>query len=51
LKEDAVPLCRGLSFEQFIETTKDIENCVIIFELRSDLVEHFWALKGATHMA
>lgn len=51
LREDAVPLRHGLSFEQLIETTKEVENRDTHFGLRSDLIEHLWALKGTTHMA
>ena len=51
LRQDAVPLRRGLSFEQFLETTREVENRDIHFGLKGDLIEHLRALKGAIHMA
>lgn len=51
LQEGVVPLRRGLSFEQFIETTKEVENQDTHLGLRGDYIEHLWALQSATPMA
>jgi hypothetical protein len=39
-------LKRGLSFEEYCQGTTQIENVVIHYNLKNDLVEHLWAEKG-----
>ena len=41
-----VPLPRGLSFQQLVANTHEIENEDTHYELRGDLIEHLWGLKG-----
>ena len=48
---DNVPLRRGLSFDELMNDTMEIENEDIHYSLRGDLIEHLWALKGTyTHV-
>jgi hypothetical protein len=42
-----VPLQRGLSFEDLVSGTVEIENSDLYYSRRGDLIEHNWALKGA----
>ena len=44
--DDNVPMERGLTFEQLRENTKEIEDKDMHHNLRGDLIEHLWALKG-----
>ena len=44
--DDNVPMERGLTFEQLREHTEDIEDEDLHYNLRGDLIEHLWALKG-----
>jgi hypothetical protein len=46
--DQIVPLQRGLSFEDLVSAIVEIENLDLHFNLRGDLIEHNWALKGAT---
>lgn len=50
LHANAVPLERGLCFNELMASTKEIENMDTHYGLRGDLIEHLWVLKGA-HMA
>jgi hypothetical protein len=50
LRQDAVPLRCGLSSEQLIETTKEVENRDTHFGRSGDLIEYLWALKDVIHM-
>ena len=43
-----VPLRSGLTFKDFMASTIEIENEYTHYELRNDLIEHLWQLKGAT---
>jgi hypothetical protein len=44
--DDNVPMERGLTFEQLLEYTREIEDEDMHYSLRGDLIEHLWALKG-----
>jgi hypothetical protein len=44
--EDNVPMERGLTFEQLVKDTEEIEDEDMHYSLRGDLIEHLWALKG-----
>lgn len=46
LTEGAVPLQRGLSFEDLVTHTRELENEETHYDLRGDLIEHLWQLKG-----
>lgn len=46
LEHEIVPLCRGLSLDQLMTHTNEIENENTHYRLRGDLIEHLWALKG-----
>ena len=48
LMEGAVPLERGLTFDNLVSSTIAIENVDTHFSLRGDLIEHLWEIKGAT---
>ena len=48
LMEGAVPLERGLTFDNLVSSTIAIENADTHFSLRGDLIEHLWEIKGAT---
>ena len=37
---------RGLTFEQLLEHTQEVEDEDIHYSLRGDLIEHLWTLKG-----
>jgi len=39
-------LKQGLTFDSFMQGTQKIENSCTHFNLRSNLVEHLWAMKG-----
>ena len=41
-------LSRGLTFEDLMMGTRKIENEDTHYSLRGDLIQHLWALKGAT---
>ena len=43
-----VVLSRGLTFEDLMMGTREIENEDIHYSLSGDLIQHLWALKGAT---
>ena len=43
---DNVPMERRLTFEQLLEDTHEIEDEDMHYNLRGDLIEHLWALKG-----
>lgn len=40
-------LQRGLTFDQLLTSTVELENQDTHFSLRGDLIEHLWAIKGA----
>jgi hypothetical protein len=46
LQQDAEPLNRGLSFQELLAGSIELENSDTYFNLRSDLIEHLWRLKG-----
>ncbi len=46
--DGAVPVERGLTFDNFVSSTIEIENSDTHFSLRGDLIEHLWELKGTT---
>jgi hypothetical protein len=46
LQQDAEPLNRGLSFQELLVGTIELENRDTHFNLRGDLIEHLWRLKG-----
>jgi hypothetical protein len=46
LQQDAEPLNRGLSFQELLAGTIELENRDTHFNLRGDLIEHLWRLKG-----
>ena len=48
LDDGLVDLERGLSFQQLLTGTHEIESSDMHFSLKGDLIEHLWALKGAT---
>jgi hypothetical protein len=48
LQVDDVPMERGLTFQQLVSSTIEIENSNTHYALRGDLIEHLWALKGAS---
>jgi hypothetical protein len=48
LQADDVPMERGLTFQQLVSSTIEIENSDTHYALRGDLIEHLWALKGAS---
>jgi hypothetical protein len=43
--------CRGLSFEDLVTNTVEMENEDTHFDMREDLIEHLWAMKGANTWA
>ena len=43
---DNVPMERGLTFEQLLEDTSEIEDEDMHYSLRGYLIKHLWALKG-----
>jgi hypothetical protein len=43
--------CRGLSFEDLLTNTVEMEDEDTHFDLRGDLIEHLWAMKGANTWA
>ena len=43
-----MPVERGLTFDNLVASTIDIENSDTHFSLRGDPIEHLWELKGAT---
>jgi hypothetical protein len=47
LQGDAMPCQRGLTFDDLLTTTIEIENIDAHYGLRGDIIEHLWALKGA----
>lgn len=44
-----IQMKRGLTFIEYIQSTKEIKNLVAYYNLRNDLVDHLWALKGLNH--
>jgi hypothetical protein len=46
LQQDTEPLNRGLSFQELLAGTIELENRDTHFNLRGDLIEHLWRLKG-----
>jgi hypothetical protein len=44
---DAMPFQRGLTFDDLLTSTIEIENIDAHYGLRGDIIEHLWALKGA----
>ena len=40
---------RYFTHHDFLRSTAKIENSNAHFVLRSDIIRHLWALKGATH--
>ncbi len=44
--DDNVPMERGLTLDQLLEYTREIEDEDMHYSLRGDLIEHLWALKG-----
>ncbi len=44
-----IQLKRGLTFVEYIQGIKEIKNRVAYYNLRNDLVDHLWALKGLNH--
>jgi hypothetical protein len=44
LQADDVPMERGLTFQQLVSSTIEIENSGTHYALRGDLIEHLWAL-------
>jgi hypothetical protein len=46
LQQDVPPLRRGLSFQELLAGTIELENRDTHFNLRGDLMEHLWKLKG-----
>jgi hypothetical protein len=47
LQVGAVPMQRGLTFQDLITGTSEILNSDTHFNLRGDLIEHLWKIKGA----
>jgi hypothetical protein len=41
-----IQMHRSLTFNSYMELTKEFENQNRHFSLRTDLVEHLWAFKG-----
>jgi hypothetical protein len=48
-EDPRVRVQRHFTFQDFQRGTSEIENSNIYFALRSDIIRHLWALKGATH--
>ena len=46
LQGDDVPLQRGLSFGDYLTCMTEIESVNKHYNLRADLVNHLWTLKG-----
>lgn len=46
LRDGSLPLRTGLSFEDLMTSIRDLQNENIHDELRRDLIEHLWQLKG-----
>jgi hypothetical protein len=44
--DNNVPIERILTFEQLLEDTREIEDEDMHYNLRGDLIEHLWPLKG-----
>ena len=44
--DDNVPMERGLTLDQLLQYTQEIEDEDMHYSLRGDLIEHLWALKG-----
>jgi hypothetical protein len=47
LQVGAVPMQRGLMFQDLVTGTNEILNSDTHFSLRGDLIEHLWKIKGA----
>lgn len=47
LMDGAIPLEWGLTFDNLVSSTIEIENSDTHFSLRGDLIEHLWEIKGA----
>lgn len=45
---DNVALHRGITLDKFTTHTEETKNANTHYALRGDLIEHLWALKGAT---
>jgi len=46
-RENTLPYGRGLTFDELLTSTREIEDADIHYGLRGDLIEHLWALKRA----
>jgi hypothetical protein len=46
LEDFGIPLRRELSFEDLATNTRELKNEDTYYELRGDLIEHLWDLKG-----
>jgi hypothetical protein len=46
LEGNVLPMQSGLTFDQLVRSTIELENEDTHYELRGDLIEHLWALKG-----
>jgi hypothetical protein len=47
LEGNVLPMQRGLTFDQLVRSTIELENEDTHYGRRGDLIEHLWALKGA----
>jgi hypothetical protein len=41
---------RGLTFAKYIQGIEEIENQMTYYNLKNDLVDQLWALKGLNHL-
>jgi exonuclease VII small subunit len=46
LEDGIVQLERWLLFEELVQSTKELHNEDTHFDLKRDLIEHLWKLKG-----
>ncbi len=49
-KEDVVEMGCGLTFQQFKNGIKEIENCETNDILKKNIIEHLWDLKNNAHV-
>jgi hypothetical protein len=41
---------KGLTFAKYIQGIEEIENQAAYYNLKNDLIDHLWALKGFDHL-
>jgi len=44
-----IQMRRGLTFAKYVEGTNEIKNQQAHYNLKNDLIDHLWTLKGLNH--